>query len=77
MTRLGRPEETIRLNEQAMRFRRAIRSSLNWQFDIGVAHLFLEDDDQALSWILRARASKSASRDSSRLRSPFIYFDAG
>ena len=56
-TILGRPAETIRLNEQAMRLSPRDPQLGNWQFDIGLAHCYLGDDEKAVSWLLRARAS--------------------
>jgi adenylate cyclase len=56
-TILGRPAETIRLNEQAMRLSPRDPQLGNWQFDIGLAHFYLGDDEKAVSWLLRARAS--------------------
>ncbi len=56
-TILGRPTETIRLNEQAMRLSPRDPQLANWQFDIGLAHIYLGDDEKAVSWLLRARAS--------------------
>ncbi|HXQ50261.1 MAG TPA: adenylate/guanylate cyclase domain-containing protein [Stellaceae bacterium] len=57
VTWLGRPEETIRLNEQAMRLSPRDPLVGNWQFDIGVAHFYMRDDEQTVKWLLRARTS--------------------
>ena len=57
MTWLGRPEETIRLNEQAMRLSPRDPQLANWQFDIGFAHWVLGDDNQATLWLQRARSA--------------------
>jgi len=57
MTWLDRPEETIRLNEYAMRLSPRDPQLGNWQFDIGLAHLVLGDERQAVQWLLRARTS--------------------
>ena len=57
MTFLGRPEETIRLNEQAIRLSPRDPQLGNWQFDIGYAHWFIGDETQAVQWLLRARTA--------------------
>jgi TolB-like protein/Flp pilus assembly protein TadD len=59
MTWLGRPEETIRLNEQAMRLSPRDPLLAHWQFDIGGAHCRMRDYEQGVAWLLRARASNA------------------
>jgi TolB-like protein/Tfp pilus assembly protein PilF len=57
LTWLGRPEETIRVNKQAMRLSPRDPQLANWQFDIGGAYWYLGQVDNALTWLLRARAT--------------------
>jgi TolB-like protein/Tfp pilus assembly protein PilF len=59
MTWLGQPEETIRLNEQAMRLSPRDPLLAHWQFDIGGAHYRMGDKEQTLAWLLRARATNA------------------
>jgi TolB-like protein/class 3 adenylate cyclase/Flp pilus assembly protein TadD len=59
VTWLGRPEETIVLNEQAMRLSPRDPLLANWQFDIGVAHYYTGDVESAVTWLLRARSTNS------------------
>ena len=54
-TFLGRPEETIRYNHQAMRLSPRDPLLANWQFDIGFAHGLLGSLDEAVAALLRAR----------------------
>jgi len=57
MTFLGKPEETIPLNLRAMRLSPRDPEFGNWQFDIGFAYALLERYDDAVVWLLRARAT--------------------
>jgi adenylate cyclase len=57
LTWLGRPEETIEVNQRAMRLSPRDPLLANWQFDIGVAHWYLGQVDEALTWLLRARST--------------------
>ena len=57
LTWLGRPEETIRVNKQAMRLSPRDPQLANWLFDIGGAYWYLGQVDNALTWLLRARAT--------------------
>jgi adenylate cyclase len=57
VTFLGKPEETIRFNEQAMRLSPRDPQLANWQFDIGQACMMLGRDADALNWLRRARAA--------------------
>ncbi|MGB6540955.1 MAG: tetratricopeptide repeat protein [Xanthobacteraceae bacterium] len=59
MTWLDQPEETIRLNERAIRLSPRDPQLANWQFDIGLAYWVLGDEARAIQWMLRARASNS------------------
>jgi adenylate cyclase len=57
LTWLGRPEETITINKQAMRLSPRDPQLANWLFDIGGAYWYLGQIDDALTWLLRARAT--------------------
>ena len=57
MTFLGKPEETIRLNNRAMRLSPRDPEFGNWQFDVGFAYELLERYEEAVVWLLRARAT--------------------
>jgi tetratricopeptide (TPR) repeat protein len=57
MTFLGKPQETIELNLRAMRLSPRDPEFGNWQFDIGFAYELLDRYDDALAWLLRARAT--------------------
>ncbi len=59
MTWLDQPEETIRLNERAIRLSPRDPQLGNWQFDIGLAYWVLNDEARAIQWMLRARASNA------------------
>jgi TolB-like protein/class 3 adenylate cyclase/Flp pilus assembly protein TadD len=55
VTFLGRPDETIRYNHQALRLSPRDPLLANWQFDIGLAHFLLGSMDDAVVALLRAR----------------------
>ena len=57
LTWLGRPDETITVNKQAIRLSPHDPQLANWQFDIGGAYWYLRKIDDALNWLLRARAT--------------------
>ena len=69
VTWLGRPEETIRLNEHAIRLSPRDPLLGHWQFDIGFAHFHMGENDKAVTWLLRARASNA--------QMPFVPFTLG
>jgi adenylate cyclase len=55
VTFLGRPDETIRYNHQAIRLSPRDPMLASWQFDIGMAHGLLGSLDDAVEALLRAR----------------------
>jgi TolB-like protein len=59
LTFLGKPEETLRLNQQAIRLSPHDPELGNWLFDIGAAYALCGDDATAITWLLRARTANA------------------